>query len=226
MNYYRVKSLVFNNCRHKVKFIENLQPKQILLIVICAGSIGYSGCFQGRPSEQPPIHLNPNMDNQPKYKALGESKFFEDRSNMRMPVAGTVARGDLNEDAVYYTGKDANGNLVEKSPFPVTQTLLERGRERYDIYCTPCHSRVGDGTGVISTYNYVPPGNLHEERLVFIQDGHLYDVITNGIRNMPAYNHQIPVADRWAIVGYIRALQRSQNASLEDIPESERIEIR
>ncbi len=212
--------------KHIVKMAKTLQPKQILFIFICVGNIGLSGCFQGRPSEQPPIHLNPNMDNQPKYKALGESSFFEDRSIMRMPVVGTIARGDLNEDAVYYTGKDANGNLVETTPVPVTQSLLERGRERYDIYCTPCHSRVGDGTGVISQYNYVSPGNLHEERLVLIQDGHMYDVISNGIRNMPAYKHQIPVADRWAIVGYIRALQRSQNASLDDIPESERNEIR
>ena len=143
-----------------------------------------------------------------------------------MPVPGTVARGDLNEDVVYYTGRDSDGNLVEKSPVPVTMELLKRGRERYEIYCTPCHSRVGDGTGVISEYNYVPPGNIHEERLVLVQDGHMYEVISNGIRNMPAYKHQIPVADRWAIVSYIRALQRSQNAALRDVPESERYNLR
>ncbi len=206
--------------------MKTLQQKFICFILGIIGSLVLTGCFQGRPSESPPIHLNPNMDLQPKYKALGESDFFENRSTMRMPVPGTVARGDLNEDVVYYTGRDSDGNLVEKSPVPVTMELLKRGRERYEIYCTPCHSRVGDGTGVISEYNYVPPGNIHEERLVLVQDGHMYEVISNGIRNMPAYKHQIPVADRWAIVSYIRALQRSQNAALRDVPESERYNLR
>ena len=101
----------------------------------------------------------------------------------------------------------------------LTIQLLRKGQERYNIFCSPCHGRVGDGKGIMVNRGYVPPPTFHSERLREIQDGYLYDVITNGIRNMPAYRYQVPVDDRWAIVSYLRALQRSQNASLEDIPE-------
>ena len=198
-----------------------LNPKSFFLIAILLMGMNFTGCYRGRPSENPPIHLNLNMDTQEKYKPLAESAFFENGSAMRMPVTGTVARGELREDKEYYTGKDENDNLLDFSPVPVTAELLIRGRQRYDIYCAPCHSKIGDGTGIITYYNYVPPGNLHEDRLVEIGDGHLFDVISNGFSNMPAYKYQIPVADRWAIVSYVRALQRSQRSSISDIPEAE-----
>ena len=145
---------------------------------------------------------------------------------MQLPVAGTVARGQLRADSVYYHGRDSNGELVLTIPVVMTSQLLRRGRERYDIYCSPCHSRVGDGRGIMTKRGYVPPPTFHNDRLRKVADGHLFDVISNGLRNMPSYAHQVPVDDRWAIVAYMRALQRSRNATIEDIPEKLRDQIR
>jgi hypothetical protein len=191
-----------------------------MLLLLAVASL--TGCYRGRPSEQPPIHLMPDMDAQPKYKTMAESSFYADKSSMRLPVDGTVARGNLHEDREYYTGMDAAGMYIQHAPVQITRELLQRGRERFDIYCTPCHSRIGNGNGIINQYGYLPPGNLHDERFIDIEDGYFFDVITNGIRNMPSYRHQIPVKDRWAIVGYIRALQRSQRATAEEVPASVR----
>ncbi len=185
-----------------------------------------SACYQGKPSEEPPIHINPNMDTQPKYGAQEESDFFENGATMRMPVPGTVARGELAEDAPFYFGKDQSGELIDGIPVPVTMHLLERGQERYDIYCAPCHSRVGDGRGVVVQRGYPPPPSFHEDYVREYSEGHIFDVISNGIRNMPGYKHQIPVNDRWAIVAYFRALQRSQNATIDDVPVELRDEIK
>ncbi len=177
------------------------------------------GCYQGSPSENPPIHLNPNMDNQPKYKAQAKSEFFEDGATMRMPAAGTIALGDIRADHVYYQGKNADGSLVLKMPVEITLNLLQRGQERYNIYCAPCHDQTGSGQGIVVKKGFLPPPSFHLDRLREAPDGHFFDVISHGIRNMPAYNHQIQVADRWAIVAYLRALQRSQNARKSDVPE-------
>lgn len=186
-----------------------------------------AGCYRGQPSEKPPIHLNPNMDSQEKYKPMRESYFFKDHSTMRTPPAGTVARGELRANTVLYTGKNADGSLVSTNPLPVTMPLLKRGQERFNIYCAPCHGGAGDGHGIITQYNYpIPPTNLHEQRLVDAVDGHFYEVMSNGIRNMPSYAHQISVEDRWAIVAYVRALQLTQNASLADIPEDVQTRLR
>ena len=185
-----------------------------------------SGCFRGRPSEDPPIHINPNMDNQPKYKAQSESQYFENGATMRMPVAGTVARGEEYEDTRYYFGKNTNGEPLTENPIPVTIQLLKRGQKRYNIYCAPCHGRTGDGKGIVVKRGYLPPPNFHQDLVRNYPDGHFFDVITNGIRNMPSYKHMIPVKDRWAIVSYVRALQRSQNATISDIPEEIRNEIK
>lgn len=190
----------------------------VLAAILLIGVIG-TGCFQGVPSRKPPIHLNPNMDKQPKYKAQEESSFFEDGATMRMPIEGTVARGELREDIVYYTGKDAAGKYVQRSPLPSTMTTLRRGQERFDIFCSPCHGRSGYGQGIVVKRGLMPPPPFHDERMRKFPDGQIFDVISNGIRNMPAYRHQIPVEDRWAIVAYFRALQRSQNASKSDLPQ-------
>jgi len=158
------------------------------------------------------------MDTQPKYRAQAESRFFADGAAMRMPVPGTVARGQAREDSARFYGLDADGKPVGSVPVPITRPLLERGRERFDIFCAPCHSRLGDGRGIMVTRGYIPPPTFHSERLRGIEDGHLFGVITNGVRNMPAYRYQVPVPDRWAIVAYLRALQRSQNATRDDVP--------
>lgn len=186
----------------------------------------FNGCFRGRPSEKPPIHINPNMDDQPKYKAQAESKYFKNGSAMRMPVPGTVARGELFEDTKYYYGKDADGNPVKENPVPVTMQLLKRGQNRFNIYCSPCHGLAGDGQGIVVKRGFLPPPNFHQDLVRNYPDGHIFDVISNGIRNMPSYKHMISVEDRWAIVSYVRALQRSQDATLGDVPEDIRKEIK
>ncbi|UCC81150.1 MAG: cytochrome c [Candidatus Zixiibacteriota bacterium] len=185
-----------------------------------------SGCYRKRPSDKPPIHLNPNMDRQEKYKPQSESRFFEDRSTMRQPVDGTVARGYLREDVEYYEGKNARGKFINKAPIEIDMNRMERGQERYNIYCSPCHSRVGDGRGIMIDKGYLPPPSFHTDRIREMPDGQIYDVITNGVRNMPAYRHQINPDDRWAIVVYVRALQRSRNATINDIPEEMRDKIK
>ena len=176
-------------------------------------------CYRGKPSEDPPVHINPNMDSQQKYEAQEESQFFKDGLTMRPPVAGTVARGDLREDDAYYRGRNSDGSLIVKMPVEITMDLLKRGQERYNIYCAPCHDQTGSGKGIVVKKGFLPPPSLYLDRLRESPDGHFYDVISNGIRNMPSYKHQIPISDRWAIVAYVRALQRSQNAKTEDVPE-------
>ncbi|HCW76415.1 MAG TPA: quinol:cytochrome C oxidoreductase [Candidatus Marinimicrobia bacterium] len=195
-----------------------LQQQTKFLIAALSLAI-LAGCYRGQPSSKPPIHLNPNMDTQEKYKPMGESKFYEDHLDMRTPPEGTVARGELRADKILYEGKNPDGSLVLTNPLPVSTALLKTGQERFNIYCSPCHGGAGDGKGIMTKYRYpVPPTNLHDQRLIDSPDGHFFDVITHGIRNMPLYAHQIPVETRWAIVAYVRALQLSQNASLADVP--------
>ncbi|HWR83687.1 MAG TPA: cytochrome c [Candidatus Deferrimicrobium sp.] len=184
------------------------------------------GCFRGQPSDKPPIHVNPNMDHQPKYKALEKSNFFADGAAMRTPVAGTVAQGQLREDARFYFGKDSAGQQVVKAPIEITPGLLQRGQARFNIYCSPCHGRVGDGQGILAKRGFLPPPTFHSDRIRQMPDGEVFDVITSGVRNMPAYRHQIPVADRWAIITYLRALQRSQHATITDVPQEARGKLR
>jgi hypothetical protein len=189
--------------------MQKLLPLILVLII---------GCYRGSPSEDPPIHINPNMDDQPKYKAQAASEFFKNGSAMRMPEPGTVARGDLREDKAYYEGKNADGSLVENMPVEITLDLLRRGQERFNIYCSPCHDRTGSGQGIVVKKGFLPPPSFHLDRLREAPDGHFFDVISHGLRNMPAYNHQVQVADRWAIIAYIRALQRSEHATKSDVP--------
>ncbi len=202
--------------RHRVSFV-------LLTTVILA-----SGCAREKPSQEPPVHLNPNMDLQPKYRPQAESKFFSDGATMRVPVAGTVARGELKANTEYFDGRDAGGEYIIGMPdsVAVTMNLLERGQQRFNIYCSPCHGRIGDGKGIIVTRGYVPPPTFHSDRIRQMPNGQIFDVVTNGLRNMPAYKYQIPVEDRWAIISYLRALERSQNATVEDVPQPMRDEIK
>ena len=194
--------------------------KFLLRYVIPATAVlFFLGC-QGRPSENTPIHLNPNMDDQPKFEAMEKSAFFPDKASMRMPVEGTVARGQLNENTAYFQGKDADGKFVKNAPVPYSTEIMNHGRQRFDIYCAPCHGRTGDGQGIVVKKGFMPPPSFHIDRMRQVEDGYVFDVISRGIRNMPSYAYQIPVADRWAIVTYFRALQRSQNATAKDVPES------
>jgi mono/diheme cytochrome c family protein len=193
------------------------------LVIISAFLLGVVGCTRHQPSDKPPVHLQQNMAHQPKLKAQAESDFFADGSAMREPVEGTVARGWLRVDSSeYYEGMDAEGKLVRKAPVMMTMARLERGRERFNIYCSPCHGRVGDGKSIMVKKGMLPPPSYHDQRLVDVEDGHIFNVITNGLKNMPPYKYQIPVDDRWSIVGYVRALQRSHRATIDDVPPAER----
>jgi len=162
-----------------------------------------------------------DMHDQPRYEPLTKSDFFGDARSERPPVEGTVARGQLREDDHFYRGR-VNGELATTLPVEITAELLARGRQRYDIYCSPCHDRIGRGRGMVVQRGFRPPPSLHDERLRAAPPGHFFDVMTNGFGAMSSYASQVPVRDRWAIVAYIRALQLSQNARIDDVPESER----
>src|SRR3954470_19802489 len=157
------------------------------------------------------------MSNQPRYDPLEPSDFFADGMSARPRIPGTVARGELAMDPIVATGK-ANGQDVDGFPMAVTADVLNRGQERFTIYCTECHGRLGDGNGMIPSRGYRHPPSFHTEALRTAKTGHFFDVMTNGFGAMPTYAPQIPVADRWAIVAYIRALQISQNATVAQVP--------
>jgi mono/diheme cytochrome c family protein len=156
------------------------------------------------------------MADQPRYEPFEASSFFADGQSARPRVEGTVARGELREDVAFETGKDGD-QWLERSPVPVDVALLMRGRERYDVFCSPCHDRVGNGNGMIVQRGYRRPPSLHDERLRSAPPGHFFDVMTNGWGAMPAYAPQVSAGDRWAIAAYVRALQRSQRATLTDV---------
>lgn len=162
-----------------------------------------------------------DMHDQPKYIPLRESEFFGDmRSERPLPV-GVVARGDLREDTYLYTGK-VNGEFGDVFPFPITEKELKRGQERYNIYCTPCHSPLGDGHGVVVQRGYKAPPAYTDPKVLQRPVGHYFDVMTNGYGAMPDYVAQVSVEDRWKIAAYIRVLQLSQHAALTDVPADKR----
>lgn len=165
-----------------------------------------------------------DMHDQPKYETLEASDFFVDGRASRTPVPGTVARGGLRLDTHLDTGK-VDGKFVRSFPFEVTDEVMKRGRERFEIFCTPCHSRVGDGRGMAVRRGIAPPPSFHIDRLRDIEEGYLFDVISNGFGRMYGYGAQIKVRDRWAIVAYLRALQFSQNARPADLPAEARQEL-
>ncbi len=162
-----------------------------------------------------------DMHDAPRYDTYEPSSFFSDKRSARPHVEGTIARGQLELDPHLYQGK-TDGKPAETFPFDVTRAVLERGRERYDIYCAPCHSQVGDGYGMIVQRGMRQPPSFHVERLQKAPPGYYFDVITNGFGAMYDYSDRIEAKDRWAIVAYIRALQKSRNATLADVPETER----
>lgn len=165
------------------------------------------------------------MTDQPKYKPYAASPFFEDGRSARPLPDGTVARGYLRADELLYSGKIA-GKVAEVMPFAVTRPLLERGQERFNIYCSPCHDRVGTGQGMVVRRGFRRPPSFHIDRLRTAPIGHLVDVMTNGFGVMPDYAAQVPPPDRWAIAAYIRALQLSQHTKLADIPADARQQLR
>jgi mono/diheme cytochrome c family protein len=165
-----------------------------------------------------------DMQDQPRFRPFRSSSFFTDGRSERPLVPGTVARGRLDEDELFHTGKVA-GKPAETFPFAVTAEILARGRDRYDIFCAPCHGRVGDGDGAVVERGMRRPPSFHVERLVKAPPGYFVDVVANGFGAMFDQADRIDASDRWAIAAYVRALQRSQNAKLEDVPQAERAQL-
>ena len=157
-------------------------------------------------------------------KPLDQSAFFDDQRVARPLVPGTVARGQLKADTAFYTGK-AGDALVDQLPVPLTKALLDRGRDRFEIFCAPCHGRVGTGEGAVTKRGLRPPPSYHIQRLREAPVGHFFDVMTNGFGIMPDYAGQVPPADRWAIAAYIRALQVSQGIPVAELTPEERASL-
>jgi mono/diheme cytochrome c family protein len=181
--------------------------------------VAVSGCVRGCTSSRPPIQINPSMDDQPKVLPQTASKFFHDGASMRQPVPGTVPIGGLKEDAAL-TGQGADGKFVATIPLTVDAALLERGRQRYVIYCQPCHDARGDGKGILFQRGNVPTASFHQEKILKYPDGFIFEIITNGLALMPSYRWSIAPADRWAIIAYIRELERKRLASTTGAPAS------
>ena len=178
--------------------------------IACLGAIGMvlAGCRL-------------DMHVQPKYLPYEPTTFFDDGRSERPVVPGTIARGHLRLDELLYTGKE-NGVLADKFPFPITRADLERGRERYNIYCTPCHDYTGSGHGMIVQRGFPPPPSFHIDRLRNAPAGHFFDVMTNGDGSMYSYSTRVEPEDRWRVAAYIRALQLSHQATIQDVPGSMR----
>ena len=186
------------------------------LRILLAASLLFVLSCKGQTSKEPPIVPIRNMYTQPRLNPQAASAFFDDGRTMRQPVQGTVAR-EMEIDVEIATGRSASGTgYVMSIPKTVLKqhggmhATLERGRERYGIYCVPCHGNAGTGQGIVVKRGMLPPPTFHEARLRTIPDGQLFASITNGIGNMPSYRHSIPIADRWAIISYVRALQITQ----------------
>jgi hypothetical protein len=166
-----------------------------------------------------------DMHDQPKFIPLRESDFFADHRSERSLVEGTVARGDVEGSELLYTGK-TDGQDATAFPFVITPEVMSRGQERYNIFCSPCHSRTGDGDGMVVRRGFRAPPSYHIDRLRQAPVGHFFDVITNGFGAMPDYRQQVPVRDRWAIIAYIRALQATTEANVSQVPPDKRGSIR
>ena len=164
------------------------------------------------------------MGRQPRYDPLEPSDFFADGMSARPRVPGTVARGELVTNAFLETGKINNAD-GDGFPFAVDEQLLNRGHERFNIYCSECHGRLGDGNGMIPSRGYRRPPSFHTDTLRSAPTGHFFDVMTNGFGAMPPYAPQVSASDRWAIIAYIRALQLSQNMNVAQLPQSERSQL-
>lgn len=188
-----------------------MTSKALTLALLATTAIVAAGCRQ-------------DMHDTPRYEAFEASKSYPDGRSSRSAPAGTVARGWLRDDEALYTGKVA-GQLVDQFPFPIGAAEMHRGQERFTIYCTPCHGKLGDGNGMVVQRGLRQAASYHQERLRQEKAGYFFDVITNGFGAMQGYADQIPARDRWLIVSYVRALQLSQHASVADVPADRRAEL-
>ena len=164
------------------------------------------------------------MQDQPRYKPLAETDFFADHRSERPEVEGTIARGHLRIDEARYVGK-VNGEDITDFPIPISKADIDRGQERFNIYCAPCHSRIGDGNGMIVLRGFRQAASFYSEKLMTAPVGHFFDVVSNGFGAMPSYASRITPDDRWRVIAYIRALQLSESARLNDVPADQRTNL-
>jgi len=203
----------------------------LILLVLTLVPLALLSRARHSKSHKPRIHLISDMDNQPKFRTQSADPMFADGRAMRPVIEGTVAVGDLAADDHFYRGK-VGTDWATTFPMPVTDMLMQRGRQRFDVFCSTCHGLSGYGDGLISVRanalaekgnaNWTPPTSLQSDTVRERPAGYIFNTITYGVRNMPAYGTQIPPGDRWAIVAYIRALERSQKASITDVPDTYR----
>jgi len=215
--------------------IKNITIVYVLLIVLVVSVLG----FRGAKSRREPLYIFPDMDRQNKYYPQLESKFFEDGMTDRLPPANSVVRGnaldrknvfsetysaELLKDTAFMYGKDADGNFISGFPVPVTHEMMAKGKERFEIFCSACHGLAGDGNGAIKNFAgpMLAPANLTNQLFVDQPEGQIFDTIGNGKNTMASYGDKLNPEERWAVVLYVRALQRAGNATVNDIPESER----
>lgn len=191
--------------------MRRLSAIRLASFCLLLSALGLLGCRQ-------------KMAEQPRYDPLEPSDFFADGMSARPRIAGTVARGELSANAYLDTGR-IDGQLGEGFPFAVTESVMNRGQERFNIYCSQCHGRLGDGNGMIPSRGYRRPPSFHTATLRAAKTGHFFDVMTNGFGSMPPYRTMVAAQDRWAIVAYIRALQASQAATINDVPPPERAKL-
>lgn len=186
--------------------------------------IAMTVCFTGALFLGSGCELRQRMYDSARYEPLEASDFFGDRRSARPLIEGTVARGHLVEDTHLVEGK-VDGELATEFPFEITQDVLDRGEERFNIYCSVCHGKAGYGNGLVVQRGFRQPTSYHIDRLRQAQPGYFFDVITRGFGVMPSYSYQVSPEDRWAIIAHIRALQISQNAAVSDLPEEAKLEL-
>jgi len=191
----------------------------LLIFVLCVVTVVAIAGRRGSHSRREPIEIFPDMNRQPKLRPQNVDTFFEDGRSSRLPIPGTIARGDHYEDVPYNTGRiPGTTNFIDALPVEVTESMMARGKQRFGINCTPCHGAAGDGKGITSKYGMIP-ANLHDKRIVELNDGEIFNTITYGKGLMGPYGPNVTVEDRWAIIAYLRALQLSQLGTMDDVPE-------
>jgi mono/diheme cytochrome c family protein len=191
------------------------------LLIFALGVVTVMGVFQkrGHHFKKPPLEIFPDMDRQPKLRPQQPNLTFASGRSSQEPVPGTVGRGDHYENNAINTGREpGKTNFIAVIPVQVTEQLMTRGQQRYQIYCTPCHGPQGDGNGIVKKYGYATVKSLHDKLVVVQNDGEIFNTITYGKSTMMPYGSQIPIEDRWAIVAYVRALQRSHLGTLDEVP--------
>lgn len=204
------------------------------LAFLCLLTVSILG-FRGRMTPDAPLIVFPDMDFQAKYKPQMASKFFADGRVDRQPVAGTVPFGRsagqadpafLRADDFRYAGKAADGSFARGFPVEVNEALVRRGQNRFEVYCQPCHGALGDGNGITKQYGMVATPTYHDDRLRQMAEGELFNTITNGKNTMQPYGDKLSPDERWAVIAYVRALQRAHHASIDDVPADHRGELK